>query len=177
MDWVNKVKPSIIERINLYATNEIKFNLLSIVPDRRLKFEEEIADCSKRIEYIQLMLNKEDTSEILLNNSFLKNYDDYSEDLLNSEVIKLGNQLEDAKAFHYEEVQKLEKYRIENKRRQHNYIPLIFEMLKVMSEKNVLEDIYKQAKVEEEEHQKKLKESKSKENEKEKEKEAKDNNN
>ena len=33
-EWIKKVKPSILNRINLYAKNEIKFNLLALVPDR-----------------------------------------------------------------------------------------------------------------------------------------------
>ena len=39
---------------------------------------------------------------------------------------------------------------IENERRQHNYIPLIFEMLKMLSEKGVLESIVDDLKQEEE---------------------------
>jgi hypothetical protein len=35
---------------------------------------------------------------------------------------------------------------LENERRQHNYIPLIFELLKIMAEKNALEDVYSNAK-------------------------------
>jgi len=34
-DWIERVKPAIIQRINLYSLNEIKFNLLAVVPDRR----------------------------------------------------------------------------------------------------------------------------------------------
>jgi len=43
------------------------------------------------------------------------------------------------------ELIKMNKYREENERRQHNYIPFIFELLKIMGENGVLEQAYKEA--------------------------------
>ena len=43
------------------------------------------------------------------------------------------------------EKNKMDKYKKENERRQHNYIPFIFELLKIMGEKGVLEETYKEA--------------------------------
>ena len=43
-EWIKKVKLSIINRINLYAQNEIKFNLLALVPDRLEKAKKLDAD-------------------------------------------------------------------------------------------------------------------------------------
>ena len=40
---------------------------------------------------------------------------------------------------------KMNKYKEENERRQHNYIPFIFELLKIMGEKGILEETYKEA--------------------------------
>jgi hypothetical protein len=55
-EWIDKVKPSIIERINLYSQNEIKFNLLSIVPDRRNNAQKEEENLQKRKHYIMQKL-------------------------------------------------------------------------------------------------------------------------
>ena len=44
-----------------------------------------------------------------------------------------------------DEKEKANKYRRENERRQHNYIPLIFELLKIMNEKGKLEEVYTEA--------------------------------
>lgn len=58
-DWINKIKPIILERINLYANNEIKFNLLALIPDKKVKFQnEKILNENKRA-YILKKLNKE----------------------------------------------------------------------------------------------------------------------
>ncbi len=58
-DWIEKVKPAIIQRINLYASNEIKFNLLALVPDRRLKALDYEKDIFNRKSYIEKILSGE----------------------------------------------------------------------------------------------------------------------
>lgn len=55
-EWIEKVKPSIINRINLYSQNEIKFNLLSLVPDRRMNAQKEEENLVKRKQYIMQKL-------------------------------------------------------------------------------------------------------------------------
>lgn len=37
------------------------------------------------------------------------------------------------------------KWKAENERRRHNYVPLIFELLKQLAQKNMLSDMYKEA--------------------------------
>lgn len=54
--------------------------------------------------------------------------------------------LEENMKFENYKVTDLAYIQIENERRQHNYIPLIFELLKIMAEKNVLEPVYTTAK-------------------------------
>jgi ubiquitin carboxyl-terminal hydrolase L5 len=56
-EWIDKVKPMILERINLYANNEIKFNLLALVPDRRARLIGEEKEIVARIEYINRILS------------------------------------------------------------------------------------------------------------------------
>jgi len=63
-DWVNKVKPAILDRINLYANNEIKFNLLALVPDKREKLTQQMQEQLKRKAYISRLLSTEDKSGI-----------------------------------------------------------------------------------------------------------------
>ncbi len=63
-DWVNKVRPSILDRINLYANNEIKFNLLALVPDKRMKLNEQKEENNKRKAYIQRILGIEQNNDL-----------------------------------------------------------------------------------------------------------------
>jgi ubiquitin carboxyl-terminal hydrolase L5 len=58
-EWVNKVKPAIINRISLYANNEIKFNLLALVPDRRARFIEQENELLMRTDYLNNLLGNQ----------------------------------------------------------------------------------------------------------------------
>jgi ubiquitin carboxyl-terminal hydrolase L5 len=44
-----------------------------------------------------------------------------------------------------EESQRRQKWKAENERRRHNYIPMIFEVLKQLAQKNMLSDLLKEA--------------------------------
>jgi ubiquitin carboxyl-terminal hydrolase L5 len=44
-----------------------------------------------------------------------------------------------------EEAERLAKWKAENERRRHNYVPAIFELLKQLATKNMLDDLYKDA--------------------------------
>ena len=61
-------------------------------------------------------------------------------------LLEFENMIQSNKINIQDEEEKINKFKLENERRQHNYIPLIFELLKLMSEKGNLEDIYNEAK-------------------------------
>ena len=141
-EWIKKVKPSILNRINLYAQNEIKFNLLALVPDRLEKAQKLDADLKKRRNYVQNLIEKKGETS---NDKDLEEY--------NKMTIK-------------DEEFKVKKFREENERRQFNYIPFIYELMQTLAEKGKLSDMYKEA-CDEIEAKEKAKEQ-QKENEKEK---------
>jgi ubiquitin carboxyl-terminal hydrolase L5 len=60
--WIESVKPAIMNRINLYSTNEIKFNLLSLVSDKRLKMKEIENDLICRKNHIRNILSGSDVN-------------------------------------------------------------------------------------------------------------------
>ena len=75
-------------------------------------------------------------------------FDNLSSDEFNAKLYEIEDLISHFdNCIKYEEM-KFKRFKVENERRQHNYIPLIFELLKSMSEKNILEDIYKNAKKE-----------------------------
>ena len=58
------------------------------------------------------------------------------------------------------EQEKLQKWRSENERRRHNYVPMIFELLQQLAKKNMLDQLFKEAveqKKKKQEEKKKLK--------------------
>jgi ubiquitin carboxyl-terminal hydrolase L5 len=63
--WIKAVQPSIMNRINLYSNNEIKFNLLAIVPDKKLKFETILQDLENRKIYINHLLQESEDNKMV----------------------------------------------------------------------------------------------------------------
>ena len=78
-------------------------------------------------------------------------FDGISADELHAKLFEIDDLIVHLDSNIKEEDNKFNRYKVENERRQHNYIPLIFELLKNMSEKNVLEEIYEEARKETEE--------------------------
>lgn len=53
-------------------------------------------------------------------------------------MLTIATKIEDEKS-------RREKWKAENERRRHNYVPMIFELLKQLAQKNMLSDLMKQA--------------------------------
>ena len=142
-EWISKVKPSIQNRINLYSQSEIKFNLLALVPDRLEKAKKLDEDLNKRKNYIEGLINgsvkpNNDDKDMEEYNKMDKKDLEYS---LKEFETSIKNNLQTIKDEEY----RVKKYKEENERRQFNYIPFIYELLKIMAEKGELEENYKEA--------------------------------
>nr|XP_023404939.1 ubiquitin carboxyl-terminal hydrolase isozyme L5 isoform X3 [Loxodonta africana] len=111
-DWISAVRPVIEKRIQKYSEGEIRFNLMAIVSDRKMIYEQKIAE-------LQRQLAEEEPMDTDQGNNMLS--------AIQSEVAKNQMLIE-------EEVQKLKRYKIENIRRKHNYLPFIMELLKTLAE-------------------------------------------
>ncbi|XP_036210488.1 ubiquitin carboxyl-terminal hydrolase isozyme L5 isoform X2 [Myotis myotis] len=121
-DWISAVRPVIEKRIQKYSEGEIRFNLMAIVSDRKMIYEQKIAELQR-----QLAEEPMDTDQ----GSMLS--------AIQSELAKNQMLIE-------EEVQKLKRYKIENIRRKHNYLPFIMELLKTLAEHQQLIPLVEKAK-------------------------------
>uniref|UniRef100_A0A5F8GME2 Ubiquitin carboxyl-terminal hydrolase n=1 Tax=Monodelphis domestica TaxID=13616 RepID=A0A5F8GME2_MONDO len=137
-DWINAVRPVIEKRIQnlkkfckksafnsyhmccpptptfvfiLYSEGEIRFNLMAIVSDRKMIYEQKIAELQRQL--AEEPMDTDQSTNML--------------STIQSEVAKHQMLIE-------EEIQKLKRYKIENIRRKHNYLPFIMELLKTLAE-------------------------------------------
>ena len=144
-EWIKKVKPSILNRINLYAKNEIKFNLLALVPDRLEKAKKLDEDLKKRKNYIKGLIDK--TGQIS-NEKDLEEYNKMSKEQLENSLKDFEVTIKNNEMTIKDEEYKVNKFKEENERRQFNYIPFIYELMKILAEKGKLEEMYEVAKEE-----------------------------
>uniref|UniRef100_A0A8B9KW46 Ubiquitin carboxyl-terminal hydrolase n=1 Tax=Astyanax mexicanus TaxID=7994 RepID=A0A8B9KW46_ASTMX len=149
-DWINAVRPVIEKRIQkyffsstffiflsfLYSEGEIRFNLMAIVSDRKMIYERKISE-------LQAQLSEEEPMDTDQGGNLLSS--------IQSEIAKYQLLIE-------EENQKLKRYKIENIRRKHNYLPFIMELLKTLAEYQQLIPLVEKAK--EKQSAKKIQEAK-----------------
>ncbi|XP_042321021.1 ubiquitin carboxyl-terminal hydrolase isozyme L5 isoform X2 [Sceloporus undulatus] len=133
-DWISAVRPVIEKRIQKYSEGEIRFNLMAIVSDRKMIYEQKIVE-------LQAQLAEEEPMDTDQSSNILSS--------IQSEVAKYQMLIE-------EENQKLKRYKgtvqpdpstkIENIRRKHNYLPFIMELLKTLAEHQQLIPLVEKAK-------------------------------
>ncbi|KAH3798348.1 ubiquitin carboxyl-terminal hydrolase isozyme L5-like [Dreissena polymorpha] len=115
-DWLELVKPILEKRMQKYSSDEIHFNLMAIVSDRRMSYERRIQELCAQAEIGGM-----------------------ETDLIKSQISELRMLVSD-------EERKMKKYQVENIRRKHNYLPFIMELLKILSENGQLLPLVEKAK-------------------------------
>ncbi|XP_035824562.1 ubiquitin carboxyl-terminal hydrolase isozyme L5 isoform X2 [Aplysia californica] len=103
-DWIDVVRPVIEKRMQKYSADEIHFNLMAVVSDRKRSFSCRLQELTSIMETSGI-----DSSDIA------------------SEISRLTTMIA-------EEEKKELRYKVENIRRKHNYLPFIMELLKILAE-------------------------------------------
>jgi len=136
-NWLDKATPAILERIERYSTKEIRFNLLALCRNRKDVLTEELTAEMKKKTANSDTMDIESTEE-------------------QQARIKLDEKIEELKQQIAAEDSKFKAWKAENIRRRHNYVPLIYNLMKVLAEKGKLTDLVdKAAKVTQEKIKKK----------------------
>lgn len=120
--WIQKAIPVIQNRIAVYEQSEVGFNLMAVVKNLKSTYLEQLSHLLQRKESTDASGDKMDI-----------------DDSIDIEIRELGEKIQ------YEE-QKFENWRKENIRRRHNYVPFLFNLLKVLAEKDQLLPLVEKAK-------------------------------
>ncbi|KAI8065403.1 ubiquitin carboxyl-terminal hydrolase [Gilbertella persicaria] len=119
-DWVQKANEAIKHRMEGYGASELHFSLMALIKDRVEKLEEMI----------------EETDGILLS--------------LPEDDVQARNKANQDRAMYeqmlHQEKNKREKWHRENLLRKHNFIPIIYNLLRNLAEKDQLDPLISQAK-------------------------------
>ena len=117
--WIELARPVIEARISKYSEGEIHFNLMALVSDRIMLYERQIKELTEKMDSGSIM--ETDQADTVM------------------EVERLRELIHD-------EEEKRRRYKLENIRRKHNYLPLIVEILKALGQEGKLVSLVEKAK-------------------------------
>ncbi|KAJ2222740.1 hypothetical protein H4R99_007425 [Coemansia sp. RSA 1722] len=132
-DWLEDVGRVIQQRMAEYSRDEIRFNLLAVIGDRRKLLNQRVSSIDANISRLLARLEA-----LRLDDSSTEEDDEVSR--LQSQIGQLS--VERADLEHLVEVEngKFARYRFDNSLRKHNFIPLVFQLVSAMAQKGVLDD-------------------------------------
>ena len=135
--WLQRAKECIERRVQRYAEREIRFNLLALVRTPRDALNERLEDIRKQRAELQQQ------QPPAAADSKMVDADAASPDA--AALRRLDEEERDVQQRLADEELKHSKWRVENARRQHNYVPFIFNVLKLLAEKGQLHDLVESA--------------------------------
>jgi len=140
-NWWNVARPAIENRMARYSSSETHFALMSIGRKLTAEVESQLADLKSDLENIQVLLDSDLTSSVIRLRSRGHVEVGGSVEALQEAKSSLETQMSDLEGQLIFEQEKVKKWREENERRKHNYIPFVIALLRQLAAKGKLQDL------------------------------------
>jgi len=152
--WLSQIRPHINERINRYSAKEIRFNLMAIINDRRdvyrgkADFHEQRASVASRA-LAAIAGGDAAMTDVDAAGDQFKDVREAAESKDSATLEEMKN-LDELKAADFSKKlaaaqEKFDRWKVDNIRRKHNYIPFIVKILKILAKKKQLQKLIKRA--------------------------------
>jgi len=135
-NWLEKVTPEIQKRIERYSQSEIRFNLMAVIRKLKVTLTEELEKLSARKTSIESKLQSKEQNDNAMDidgDSLPATVEE-----LKSELSKVTVLIQECQRKMKDEDEKINRWKVENIRRKHNYIPFIVNLLKYLAEQDQL---------------------------------------
>ncbi|KJE90444.1 ubiquitin carboxyl-terminal hydrolase L5 [Capsaspora owczarzaki ATCC 30864] len=124
-DWLFRAAPIIQARIERYSSTEIRFNLMAVVADKTVQYTQELAAVDEQRAMLMSQMQSDQVS---------------------GDLAALDARSSELQMLLATEQEKNERYRTENIRRRHNFVPFIVKLLRLLAEKHQLQPLIAKAK-------------------------------
>ena len=148
--WWKQVRPMIQQRIEKYAANEIRFNLLAVCRNQRQYVSQMISQNCLNVELLKAALlshgveEGEDMQDLDENPYFTPvpiDLTGLTVEQLKQRLSECRSEINEYREILIREDEKAAKYKQENARRRHNFIPFIIELLKTLAANQKLQPL------------------------------------
>jgi ubiquitin carboxyl-terminal hydrolase L5 len=131
-NWLSVAREQIMSRIQKYEASEIRFNLLAVTGDKRELAEKECFRLKLIRKYIHKQLGIE-TDESMDDFSSVQNeieeLSKQNTETMQAYLNEIEQSINNQEIRIQTEIERDHKWKVENERRKHNYVPFIFELL------------------------------------------------
>ncbi|CAM0148588.1 unnamed protein product [Urochloa decumbens] len=135
--WLRLAQPVIQEHIDRFTQNEIRFSVMAILKNRKEMYIAELKDLQKKRENLLHEMGDPSARHV---------------PSVEQSLAEVAAQIEAVTEKIIMEEEKVKKWKTENMRRKHNYVPFLFNFLKILEEKQQLKPLIEKAKAKQKSH-------------------------